>query len=90
MFTKEVVVKNKSGIHARPAAEIVGIAVKFRSSVFLKKGEDRVNAKSILGVIALGASYDTRLTIETEGEDEVRAAETLAQVFNSVQEENNA
>ncbi len=83
MTKKEVVVLNKSGIHARPAALIVQTAGQFSSEIQFARGEDRVNAKSILGVIALGASYNTRLVVEAEGTDEKEAIEAIAAVFTN-------
>lgn len=83
MTKKEVVVLNKSGIHARPAALIVQTAGQFSSEIHFARGEDRVNAKSILGVIALGASRNTKLVVEAEGADEQEAVEAIVAVFAS-------
>lgn len=82
MIKQEVLVKNKLGIHARPAALIVQTAGKFSSAISLVRGEDRINAKSILGVIALGAAYKTKLIVEAEGVDEEAAVKSLVEIFS--------
>lgn len=66
---KEIVVKSKQGLHARPAALFVQIAVKFDSTVTVKKGPESVNGKSIMGILMLGIQQDTPISIVTEGED---------------------
>ena len=63
-----VSIKNRAGIHARPAALIVQTASKFASNIWLEKGSDRINAKSIMGIITLGASYGTPLRITRRGQ----------------------
>mgnify|MGYP006276096755 FL=1 len=87
MVQKQVTIRNRAGIHARPAALIVQTATKFTSKVFLKKDDEEINAKSIMGIITLGAGYDAKVTITTEGEDESEAAEALATLFENRFEE---
>ena len=70
-------ITNKTGLHARPAALFVQEANKFKSKITVRKGEKEVNAKSILGVLTLGASRGTRVTVNAEGEDEQEALEAL-------------
>lgn len=81
MIEKTTVIKNRAGIHARPAAMIVQTAGKFASRIFLEKDGDRINAKSIMGIITLGASYDTPIRIIAEGPDEEAAATAVEQLF---------
>ncbi len=81
MITKQVEVSNKHGIHARPASMIVKTAAQFSSNIHVISGEERVNAKSILGIIALGAGHKTILTIVAEGQDEEQAVTSLIQLF---------
>lgn len=81
MVEKTIVIKNRAGIHARPAAMIVQTAGKFASRIFLEKDGDRINAKSIMGIITLGASYDTPIRIIAEGADEEEAAGAVEQLF---------
>ncbi len=81
MTEKVVTVKNRAGIHARPAALIVKTANQYASDFFIEKGSMRVNGKSIMGIITLGASYRTELKIVTDGADEQEAAEAIEQLF---------
>lgn len=81
MTERQVTIRNRAGIHARPAALIVQTASKFASKINMIKENETINAKSIMGIITLGASYNTTLTIQAEGPDEVQAVETLAALF---------
>ena len=83
----ETVIKNRAGIHARPASMIVQAASKYRSKIYLQNGPDRVNAKSIMGIITLGAGYDSKIRIQAEGEDEESAAAAIERLFTSRFEE---
>ena len=84
MIQKTVVVKNLLGIHARPAALLVQGASRFKADVFLSKGEvQRINGKSIMGVMMLAAEQGAEILIETEGEDATEAAEALGALFGS-------
>ncbi|HOX17575.1 MAG TPA: HPr family phosphocarrier protein [Spirochaetales bacterium] len=87
MTEREVTITNRAGIHARPAALIVQTAGKFASRVHLKKGTDAINAKSIMGILTLGASYGTPIVITAEGADEAEAVEALARLFEKRFEE---
>lgn len=80
---KQVTILNKSGLHARPAAEFVKTASKFASEISLVKDEKVINAKSIIGVMSLAASKGTVLTIRAEGPDEAEAIETLVSLIES-------
>ena len=81
MVEREVEVLNRAGIHARPAALIVKVANAFTSNLFMEKDRMKINGKSIMGIITLGASYKSRLTITTEGPDEQEAADAIEQLF---------
>lgn len=78
-----VTVPNKLGIHARPAALIVRAAVEFDSEVWISNGEEKVNAKSIMGVMTLAASGGTKVTVTATGPDSLDAAEAVAEVIRS-------
>lgn len=69
------------GVHARPSAMLVQTATKFKSEVQLRKGDLRVNAKSIMGVMMLAAEMGSTIVITAEGEDEEEAVRALAQLF---------
>jgi phosphocarrier protein HPr len=72
-ITKELVVINKLGIHARPAAMFVKTANRFDCDVFVEKDGERVNGKSIMGLMMLAAGPGSKLLICAEGEDAARA-----------------
>lgn len=87
MVEKILTVQNRAGIHARPAAIIAQTSNKFSSEITLIKDDATVNAKSIMGVIAMGAGYNTQLVLNVEGPDESEAASVLEELFNSKFEE---
>ena len=87
MTEKIITVINRAGIHARPSALLVQTTKNFKSNVYIEKSNDRINAKSIMGIITLGASYGTELKIIAEGEDEQSAVEIIAKLFESKFEE---
>ncbi len=82
-----VTIQNRAGIHARPAALIVQTASKFSAKIWLEKGSDRINAKSIMGIITLGASFGTPIRILADGADEEAAAAAIQTLFESKFEE---
>lgn len=67
--TKELVVPNKMGIHARPAAMIVRITNKFKAEVLVEKDEEQVNGKSIMGLMMLAAGQGSKLRFSVRGKD---------------------
>lgn len=88
MVEKTVTIKNRAGIHARPAALLVETASRFRSEILLEKDGERINSKSIMGILTLAATYNTPLRIIASGADEREAVEAVAQLFeNKFQEE---
>ena len=87
MVEKLLTVKNRAGIHARPAAIIAQTANKFECEVMLARDDTTVNAKSIMGVITMAAGYNTVLTLRTEGTDEKEASDAIEALFNSKFEE---
>lgn len=87
MVSQEVTIKNRAGIHARPAALLVQRANEYDSQIFIRKGDNKINAKSIMGILALGASYKTELEIIVEGDDEQEALESLVSLFENRFEE---
>ncbi len=87
MIEKILIVQNRAGIHARPAAIIAQTANKFESEISLLRDDAEVNAKSIMGVIAMGAGYNTQLTLRADGPDETEAVEVIEELFNSKFEE---
>ena len=83
MVEREIIIKNKTGLHARPAAVIVQKANEYSSEVFLEKEGDRVNAKSIMGVMMLAAGEGSRITIIADGDDEGDAVASIAALLES-------
>lgn len=81
MIEKEVTVKNRAGIHARPAAIIARLANNYECEVTLSRGEVNVNAKSIMGVITMAAGYNSVLTLRCDGADEKEALEAIEALF---------
>ena len=74
---RSVIIKNKQGLHARPAALFVQIANKFDSDVTVIKGKTKVNGKSIMGIMMLEAGKGSKVTIITKGEDAENAMTEL-------------
>lgn len=87
MVEKIIMVKNRAGIHARPAALIAQTANKFSSEVLIEKDSITINAKSIMGVITMAAGYQTSLTIRAEGSDEEAAVNAIQLLFENKFEE---
>lgn len=82
MIEQEVVVQNKLGLHARPAAQLVKTAAQFKSDIFIRKNSQVVNGKSIMGVMMLAAGKGMKLTLVADGEDEKEAILALKDLFD--------
>jgi phosphocarrier protein len=83
MIKQTVQVKNKFGLHARPAALIVTTASKYQSEFHLSKDGVRVNGKSIMGVMMLAAEMGSELILELNGPDEEKAMADIVSVIES-------
>lgn len=83
MFSKDVEVLNQAGLHARPATFFIQKANEFKSSIWVEKDERKVNAKSLLGVLSLGITKGTTITIIADGVDEEEAVVTLVNLIAS-------
>jgi catabolite repression HPr-like protein len=88
MSKRPVVVKLRTGLHARPAALFVQEANKFSSEVFVEKDEKKVNAKSIMGIMSLAISSGTEVIISAEGADSEQAVNALAILVGKEELEN--
>ena len=73
-----VAIRNRNGLHARPAAEFVKLATRFRSEIAVRRDDLEVNGKSIMGMMMLAAEYGTTITIRAQGEDAEHAVSELA------------
>ena len=87
MVERMVTILNRAGMHARPAALLVKTASSFRSQIFIEKDSERVNGKSIMGVITLGATFNTPLKLIADGPDEAQALDALEKLFKNRFEE---
>jgi phosphocarrier protein len=81
-LNRDVVVINKQGIHARPAALFVKTATRFESEIGVKKEDEVVNGKSIIGLLMLAAGQGTKLTLSANGRDADKALTELAKLFD--------
>lgn len=86
IIKKELVVKNKQGLHARPAALFVQIANKFDSRITVRRDDEKVNGKSIMGILMLGAEKGSSIIIEADGEDANLAMAELERIIMSEEE----
>lgn len=83
MYVKDVSVKNKAGLHARPATFFIQKANEYKSTIWVEKEERRVNAKSLLGVLSLGVIGGTDIKIIADGSDEQEAVDGLVELVES-------
>jgi phosphocarrier protein HPr len=77
MIKTTTTISNKLGLHARASAKLTKLAGGFRCEVFMSKGERRVNAKSIMGVMMLAAGIGSAVEVETDGEQEQEAMDAI-------------
>jgi len=80
---KTITIVNKLGLHARAASQFVQLAGKFKSDVFISKGDQEVNGKSIMGILILAAAKGTQIRIRAEGEDAADALAALAELVEN-------
>jgi phosphocarrier protein len=83
MIERTVTIANKNGLHARPAAEIVKMAAKFKADILLVRDDLEVNGKSIMGVMMLAAEFGSSLLLRADGPDEEAALGAIAQLIES-------
>lgn len=81
MIEKEVTIKNRAGLHTRPAAALVKTAAKFQSEFYIIKDGFEINGKSIIGVMTLAAEQGSTLQLRFEGDDEEAAANEVIGLF---------
>ena len=82
MIKKSISISNKLGMHARASAKLTKLASSFPCEVWATKGEHRVNAKSIMGVMMLAAGIGSTIEIDTEGEREQEAMDAILALIN--------
>lgn len=83
MISKQIIVENKTGIHARPAAVFVKTAASFKANITISKDGRTGNAKSMINILSLGLTKGSSITISAEGEDEKAAVDTLIKLVES-------
>lgn len=81
MIERVVTIRNRAGLHTRPAANIVKKAAQYRCELIIDKGGFRINGKSIIGVMTLAAEQGSTLKLEFNGPDEVAASEDICAYF---------
>ena len=86
MVSKEVVVNNSTGLHARPATLLVKKASSFKSDVSIEFNGKKANVKSLIGVLSLGVTKDSKITVMASGDDETLAVEEIAKLINSLED----
>lgn len=83
MSTIDLVITNKLGLHARAAAKLTQLASQYKSDIHIARGEQKVNAKSIMGVMMLAAGLGVQVTIEAQGDDADEALQAIQELFDN-------
>ena len=81
MMQREVTVENRAGVHMRPSTMITQTCGKFKSDVFIVNKDAKINARSVIGIMSMGALYGTKLILEASGEDEKEVLDALEKLF---------
>lgn len=82
MIQQEVTIKNRAGMHTRPAASLVKLAAKFKAEFFIEKDGLEINGKSIIGVMTLAAEQGSKLLLKFDGEDEEQARKEIVALID--------
>ncbi len=83
MTTRVIEIKNPIGLHAAPASFFVQQALSYQSSIWVEKGDRKVNAKSLLGLLSMGICHGEEVTLIADGADEVAALDGLVDLLNN-------
>ena len=83
LVTRDVEIKNKLGLHARAAAKLVHTAARFKSDIKIRKGDEEVDGKSILGILLLAAGRGSVITLKADGEDEREALDAIEKLIEA-------
>ena len=83
MISRDIEIKNKLGLHARAAAKLVHTAARFKSDIKIRKGDEEVDGKSILGILLLAAGRGSLVTVRADGEDERDAVDAIEKLIDS-------
>ncbi|MGZ4811010.1 MAG: HPr family phosphocarrier protein [Thermoanaerobaculia bacterium] len=82
MISRDIEIKNKLGLHARAAAKLVHTAARFKSDIKIRKGEEEVDGKSILGILLLAAGRGSIVTVRADGVDETEAMNAIQELID--------
>ena len=83
MISRDVTIQNNVGLHARPATFFIQRANEFKAGIWIVNDERKVNAKSLLGVLSLGITRGTKITIVADGSDQEEAVDSLVDLISS-------
>src|SRR5213596_1690385 len=83
LISSDIEIKNKLGLHARAAAKLVHCAARFKSDIKVRKGDEEVDGKSILGILLLAAGRGSVITVTANGEDEQEAVEAIEKLIDA-------
>jgi phosphocarrier protein len=81
MIEREVTIRNRAGLHTRPAASLVKLAAKYKAEFFIDKEGFEINGKSIIGVMTLAADQGSKLLLRFTGEDEEAMSDAIVELF---------
>lgn len=85
MITKKIEIQIQNGLEARPVAVLVQVASQFNSSIYVESGAKKVNAKSIMGMMALGLDAGEEVVVSAEGDDETSAMEDIEKFLSAAE-----
>ena len=83
MVSRDIEIKNKLGLHARAAAKLVHSAARFKSDIKIRKGDEEVDGKSILGILLLAAGKGATISVTADGEDERAAVDAIENLIDA-------
>ena len=83
MIARDLEIQNKLGLHARAAAKLVHVAARYKADIKIRKGDEEVDGKSILGILLLAAGRGSVVTVKAYGEDERDAVEAVEKLIDS-------
>ena len=82
MISRDIEIKNKLGLHARAAAKLVHTAARFQADIKIRKGDEEVDGKSILGILLLAAGRGSAITVKADGADEQQALDAIQELID--------
>jgi len=83
VISRDIEIRNKLGLHARAAAKLVHCAARFKSDIKIRKGEEEVDGKSILGILLLAVARGSTITVTVDGEDEQEAIDAIQKLVDA-------